>query len=58
MYNQIDDIADEFKTQIASRLAAYYQKNNMWEKKDAPSKNQWKKIRDRKNKLEEILGNQ
>jgi len=58
MYNRIDDIADEFKIQIASRLAGFYQKNNMWERKDAPSKNQWKKIRDRKNKLEEILGNQ
>ncbi|EMS80216.1 type III-A CRISPR-associated RAMP protein Csm5 [Desulfotignum phosphitoxidans] len=58
MYNRIDEIEDAFKIQIASRLAAYYQKNNMWEKKDAPSKNQWKKIRDRKNKLEEILGNQ
>lgn len=58
MYNRIDDITDEFKIQIASRLAAYYQKNNLWEKKDAPSKNQWKKIRERKNKLEEILGNQ
>jgi CRISPR-associated protein Csm5 len=58
MYNRIDDIADEFKIQIASRLKAYWQKNSMWEKKDAPSKNQWKKIRDRKNKLEDILGNQ
>lgn len=55
IYNRIDEISDEFKKEIASRLATYWQNNNMWTKKDAANHNQWKKIRDRKEKLQQIL---
>jgi CRISPR-associated protein Csm5 len=55
MFNRLDDLSEEFKKEIASRLASYWQKNQMWEKKHAANHNQWKKFRARKEKLEQIL---
>ncbi len=54
MFKQIDEVPENFKTEIASRLTMYWKDHQMWTKKQAGR--QWKKVRERNNKLEEILG--
>ncbi|WP_080802044.1 type III-A CRISPR-associated RAMP protein Csm5, partial [Desulfamplus magnetovallimortis] len=44
IFKRIDEMDEKFKKEIASRIASYWQKNNMWTKSQAGR--QWKKVRE------------
>ena len=55
LYKRLDEFSPENKILLARKLKEYWIKNKKWTKKEVSHK-QWKKIRERNQKLDQILG--
>jgi len=55
LFSRLDEFSDENKPRLARSLKDYWMANRNWTKKDVGQK-QWKKIRERNQKIDGILG--